>query len=417
VTAIAPPRGASSDQIERDPWRHAGWIWALLFVNGLTFAGVPTLVPFPSAAVQAVTQVALALALVWVLLMNRQKLARPNLCLGLFTLLVLCSLVTSVRLNTGIGSLLRELRFATFLAVLWLLTPLWGRRDLPLARWHVRCLAVACATVVIGLIVGPGAAFQDGRLFGRIWPMAPTQVAHYAAVLSGMLIVAWVGGLVATRPALLAAGGGFAVVLLTQTRTAMIGLVVGVTAAMLSLVVQYPRARRGLVALLVVAILAALPLAGMVSNWFERGQSSEQLAGLTGRTQVWDRVLQQHRPGLERWLGAGLSNKSFGGLPIDNSWLAVYEDQGLVGGFIVAAILLTLLVTCLIRPRGPASALALFLVCYCAISSYTETGLGDASPYILDLAVAASLLMGPAVPAVSATRPRASMRETGRSPG
>jgi O-antigen ligase len=404
-------------RLERDPWRHAGWIWALLFVNGLTFSAVPTLLPIPEPVVQIVAQAALGLAFVSVLIMNRQKLVRPNLCLGLFTLLLLCSLITSVRLNTGTGSLARELRFATFLAVLWLLTPLWGRRDLQLARWHVRCLAVACATVVVGLILGPGAALQGGRLSGRIWPIAATQVGHYAAVLSGMLIVAWIGGLLTTRPALVVAGAGFVIVLLTQTRTAMIGLVVGVAAAMLSLVVQYPRARRGLVVLLVAGMLAALPLAGVASDWFERGQSSEQLAGLTGRTQVWDRVLQQQRSGLERWLGAGLSNKSFEGLPIDNSWLAVYEDQGLVGGFIVAAILLTLLVTCLIRPRGPASALALFLVCYCAIASYTETGLGDASPYILDLVVAASLLMGPAVASVSAARPRASMRGTGRSPG
>ncbi|MFF3879093.1 O-antigen ligase domain-containing protein, partial [Streptomyces sp. NPDC001978] len=33
---------------------------------------------------------------------------------------------------------------------------------------------------------------------------------------------------------------------------------------------------------------------------------------------------------------------------------------------------------------------------YCAIASYTEAGLGDASPYLLHLAVAASLLAAPA---------------------
>jgi hypothetical protein len=33
-----------------------------------------------------------------------------------------------------------------------------------------------------------------------------------------------------------------------------------------------------------------------------------------------------------------------------------------------------------------------FLVVYCAVASYTEVGLGDASPYLLHLVVAASLL-------------------------
>ena len=82
--------------------------------------------------------------------------------------------MTSVRLNPGIGTLARDIRFAIFVAVLWLLTPLWGRRDLLLARWHVRCLAVACGTVVLGLVISPGGAFLDGRLYNSIWPSPST---------------------------------------------------------------------------------------------------------------------------------------------------------------------------------------------------------------------------------------------------
>jgi hypothetical protein len=393
---------------ERGAWRHAGFIWALLILNGLAFAAVPTLVPLPTGLVKFVTQSALAVAFVWALLLNRDRLVRPNLCLGLFSILALSSLVTSIRLNDGIGSLARDVRFVTFLAVLWLLTPLWGRRDMLLARWHVRCLAVLCGTVVLGLVISPGGAFLDGRLYNRIWPTPSTQVAHYAAVLTGMVIVAWLGGIMKARPALATASAGFAIVVLTHTRTATIGLIVGVTAAMLSLVVVRRRARRSLVVLLIVAAVAAVPFGGLVSTWFDRGQSSEELSGLTGRAKVWNQIVDEHRSGLDQWLGSGLSNKSFQGLPIDNSWLAVYQDQGLIGVLIVAAILVILLVTSLIRPRGPASALALFLVVYCAIASYTETGLGDASPYILDLAVAASLLMPPLMTSVSAPRARAS---------
>jgi len=408
VSTAAFSADVDAVDVEHGAWRHARFIWALLIVNGLTFAGMPTLVPMPSGVLQLVTQGALALAFVWVLLVNRDRLVRPNLCLGLYSVLALSTLVTSVRINAGIGSLVRDVRLAAFLAVLWLLTPLWGRRDMLLARWHVRCLAVICGTVVVGLIISPGGAFLDGRLYNRIWPMPSPQVAHYAAVLTGMVIVAWFSGLIKTRPALATAAAGFVIVLLTHTRTATIGLLAGVTAAMLSLLVVRRRARRALVVLVVVAGLAAVPFAGLVSTWFDRGQSSEELSGLTGRAKVWDQILDEHRSNLDQWLGSGLSNKSFNGLPIDNSWLTVYQEQGLIGDLIVLAILVVLLVTSLIRPRGPASALALFLVVYCAIASYTETGLGDASPYILDLAVAASLLMPPLMTSVSAPRARAS---------
>jgi len=380
----------------------------LLFANCLTFSEVPALVPLPSAFVKVTAQAALAAAFGWVLLVNRHRLVRPNVCLALFSALALSSLVTSIRLDMGAGSLVREIRLAAFLAVLWLLTPLWGRHDMALARWHMRCLAAACGTVVLGLLISPGGAFLYGRLAGRIWPIPPTQVAHYAAVLTGMAIVAWLSGIVRTRLALSTAAVGFIIVLLTHTRTAMIGLVVGVTAAMLSLVLVHRRARRSFVVLLVVGTLAAVPFAGLVSGWFERGQSSEQLSGLTGRTQVWDRIVDEPRSGLERWLGTGLSDKTFDGLPIDNSWLAVYHDQGLVGCLLLAAIVIVLLVKILAGPRGPATALALFLLCYCVIASYTETGLGDASPYILDLAVAASLLVPPVALPVSTGRARAS---------
>jgi hypothetical protein len=90
-----------------------------------------------------------------------------------------------------------------------------------------------------------------------------------------------------------------------------------------------------------------------------------------------------------------MSNDSFDGLPIDSSWLSTYLDQGLVGDVIDGALLLLLLLLALSRPRGPSRAMVLFLVVYCFISSFTETGLGDASPYLLDLTVAMSLIAAP----------------------
>ena len=56
-------------------------------------------------------------------------------------------------------------------------------------------------------------------------------------------------------------------------------------------------------------------------------------------------------------------------------------------------ILVFLLVTAYFQPRGVQRALALFLVTYCVVASFTEVGFTDVSPYLLDLFVAASLLV------------------------
>ncbi|NED07516.1 O-antigen ligase domain-containing protein, partial [Streptomyces sp. SID6648] len=99
--------------------------------------------------------------------------------------------------------------------------------------------------------------------------------------------------------------------------------------------------------------------------------------------------------------------------PIDNSWLAVYHEQGLIGVALVAAVLAVLGGVALLRPPSPARACAIFLIGYCALASYTEAGLGDASPYLLHLAVAASLLAPPA-PAVLPTAPAPPRRRVPR---
>ena len=113
------------------------------------------------------------------------------------------------------------------------------------------------------------------------------------------------------------------------------------------------------------------------------------------RTKVWTEIARLQRPWLEAVFGSGLSNKSFNGLAIDSNWLSVYLDQGWVGLFIDAMLLLVLLVVAVTSARGVRRAIALFLVVYCMLASITETGLGDASPYLLELAVAASLLAAP----------------------
>jgi hypothetical protein len=146
----------------------------------------------------------------------------------------------------------------------------------------------------------------------------------------------------------------------------------------------------------VISIIAATFFAPLIVGWLWRGQSLEEATQLTGRTKVWSSIFGLQRPWLEELFGSGLSNKSFNGLPIDSNWLAVYLDQGWFGVIVDAALLIILILLAATYRRGVRRALALFLVAYCLMASITETGLGDASPYLLELVVAASLLAAPA---------------------
>jgi hypothetical protein len=132
---------------------------------------------------------------------------------------------------------------------------------------------------------------------------------------------------------------------------------------------------------------------GAIQVWLQRGQDAEQLTTLTGRAKVWDLLLAKDRTPLEELLGVGLTDKSFAGLPIDSAWYAVYNEQGWFGIVLVVSILATLLGTAILRPPSIHRACAIFLVVYSCVASYTEVGLSDASPYLLNLAVAASLLV------------------------
>ena len=79
-------------------------------------------------------------------------------------------------------------------------------------------------------------------------------------------------------------------------------------------------------------------------------------------------------------------------MPIDNSWYATFVDKGLLGDVLCAAILISLFMLAATRPWDSSLAIAVFIIVYCAVTSTTETGLGDVSPYLLDLTVAAALL-------------------------
>ncbi|MGH3097563.1 MAG: hypothetical protein ACRDMV_16390 [Streptosporangiales bacterium] len=380
-------------RMEQRVLRRVKITWLLLLLNVLTYySAMPTLLGIPGTVGKVCTQVALLAALLLALTTNRPITVRPNVALVLITLLVAGSLVAVFHAQFALGAVFRTGRLAGFIAVLWLLSPWWGREDLLFVKAHLTGVWAVLGSVCLGVALAPGLALQDNRLTGAIWPVPPTQVAHYAAVATGLAIVLWLSGRLRRELALLSVAIAVPMLLLTHTRTALVAMLAGVFIAGLSLFTARARVRRAFAVGFIVLSLGMLTVSSLVTTWLARGQDTEQLMQLTGRTKVWDAVVAEPRTAFEYIFGFGLTNKSFNGLPIDSNWLAAYHDQGLFGVTVTAALLLFLLVLAAFRPQGPKRALAIFLVVYSFVASFTETGPSDASLYLLEVALAAILL-------------------------
>jgi hypothetical protein len=397
ITAVRPLRSralrAPEDPAERRTRRRIYLTYGLLLFNTLTYFPGMSVVHFPSFVGKGLQQGALPLALLLALSLNRRFIIRPNVFLCLVSVLTLGTYITALQ-PEHLGALFRVVRLTEFVLVLWLLTPWWGRRDLLLVRCHLTGLSIALGSVVLGLMVSPHKARVGGRLVGAVWPIQSTQVAHYAAVLTGLMVVLWFCGYLRGRTTALTAIAAMAILILTHTRTALFAMIAGVLVAGMSLIVAKARARQFFAITGAVSAVVVMTLSTFITTWLERGQGSTGgLQNLTGRTKVWGPLLAAPRDKFVEIFGAGLSNDSFNGAPIDSNWLASYQEQGLWGVFVCAAILVFLLVAAYFQPRGVQRALALFLITYALVASFTEVGFTNVSPYLLDLFVAASLLV------------------------
>lgn len=372
--------------------------WGLLFFNALTFYPGISLFHIPSTIGKGIAQAALPVALIVALSLNRRLVIRPNVFMCLLTLLVVEALLTSLELQ-HFGTVFRTFRLGIYVFVLWLLTPWWGRSDLLLVRSHLRVLGIVLASVIVGLILSPGRAMAGGRLGGAIWPIPSTQVAHYAAMTTGLVVVLWFCGHMRNKTTLLIVLASLTMLILTHTRTALVAMIAGILVAGMSLIAARARVRRLFATVGAILGVAILTASSELANWLARGEGSKELFALTGRTVIWGELLTSPRNRFDEIFGIGLNNSSFNGLPIDSNWLASYNEQGWFGVIACGVILAFLLITAYLQLRGVRRALALFIITYCLIASFTEVGFTDVSPYLLELTVAASLL-------ASASRPK-----------
>jgi hypothetical protein len=392
-TRARVPAEVSAERRELWIRRRVGIAWGLLVLNAATFyPGFPLVLPIPHRIGEAITQGALPVAILVALTVNRRIIVRPNVFLCLMSVLVLDAVLTSMQ-AASLGTIYRSFRLAEFIAALWLLSPWWGRRDLLLVRAHLISLSVLLGSVLVGLLAHPGAALGGGRLTGVVWPIPATEVGHYAAIITGLVVVLWLGGMLAGRPTLLIVVTAVGLLFLSHTRTALIGMVAGILIAGLSLYTAKGRVRKFFAAAGVLASVTVLTAVGVITTWLARGENSQELASLTGRTNFWELVVHLPRNKFQEIFGFGLSNTSINGLPIDSNWLAAYMQQGLLGVIIGAAALLFLFVVAFFQPLGIKRALALFLITYTLIASFTQVGFANATTYLLELTLAASLLV------------------------
>ncbi len=271
-------------------------------------------------------------------------------------------------------------------------------------RSQLVCLWIILGTLLLGIFIAPSKAFSlnygSARLDDVVWPMPATAVGHYMAELMGLIILLWACGMMRRKPALVAIGLAFVALIASHTRTALVAMLIGLLVAGLSLFVSNRGVRRAFAISLVVMVVIVLPLSPLISTWLARGQNADALSHLSGRTSYWGLVLSESRPETNKIFGSGMTDDAVinqgpgqNGLPIDSSWLATYQNQGVVGCVLIGLMFLILVITAVLRPRGPTRAMALFLIVFTLVGSYTSTGVGEASPLLLDLTLAASLLV------------------------
>ena len=311
LTAVRPRGSAglatSEEADEQRIRRRVGVAYGLLVFNTMTFYPGVAFIHIPSAVGKGIAQAALPLALLVILSPNRCGLVRPNLFLCLVSLLVLGAFLATME-PQHFGTIYRTFRLAGFVFALWLLTPWWGCRRARPAGCHVKAYSILLGSAVVGLMVSPHKALAAGRLTGAVWPIPPTQLAHYAAVVVGVVVILWFCGHMRGRTAAIATCGSGIILILTHTRTALAAMVAAILVAGLSLIVAKARVRKLFAIAGAMAGVAIITLSGFITSWLARGEGTTELTNLTGRTKVWGPLLAFPRNKFQEIFGFGLSN-------------------------------------------------------------------------------------------------------------
>lgn len=259
-------------------------------------------------------------------------------------------------------------------------------------------LCIGMATVgmisaVTGLALGGG----EGRLSGGIPPLSPNEIALLSGfptlVLFHQALRAQVRWWHVTLLVVLAG-----ILLLSESRTALFAVAV---AALMMLVML-----RKLPIQTIVAGLITLPIASylifatsIIQHMIAREDSASVMT-LNSRTISWSVVLNLPIDSWQRWIGAGLSQKTIAvqgqywdEQVFDSSWISLLAQTGIIGTALVAIWVVATIHASLTTKK--LRSLLLPLIAFLLIRSVMENGLLDAGVLFLAFLVIA-LMVEPA---------------------
>ena len=139
---------------------------------------------------------------------------------------------------------------------------------------------------------------------------------------------------------------------------------------------------------------------GSLHTWLLGGQGTQQISSLSGRTTSWQAVLDEKVSIQTAIIGHGLGNKrvllrrgegDIDVMAIDNSWLSLYWETGLLAVIIVGLALVLAWISVLRAPTPYIRACGALLLGYVTVASLNESGLSDLSSMTLHLLVAAAV--------------------------
>ncbi|MEU4396660.1 O-antigen ligase family protein [Kribbella sp. NPDC023855] len=323
----------------------------------------------------------------------------------LYVVYAMAATATAFLLSEPGGPLLR---LARLLIGLLLLLMLWRpliRVPERLLRAHMFAHLALALTVVLSVIWRPEVAwrplstFGTGyRLQGVLIPMLPPRVGEVGAILLGLALIGFVYRKVAFVPASAMIGIGLVLVALSRTRTAAAAVAVGLVLAL------FLTRKTWLGRIASISAPALMGLAFLVvpslHTWLLRGQGTKQISSLSGRTTSWQYVLDEEVSLQTAIIGHGLGNKrvllrrgegDIDVMAIDNSWLSLYWETGLLAVAIVGIAFIVAWISVLRAPTPYIKAGGALLLGYVSVASLNESGLSDLSSMTLHLLVAAAV--------------------------
>jgi hypothetical protein len=290
---------------------------------------------------------------------------------SLYLLYVLFATATAFLLAEPQGPLMRLARFLIGLVLLFLLWRPLVQVPERLIRAHLWAHLLLATTVMLSLAYAPSQAWRPlrslgagYRLQGVIIPMLPPRVGEVGAILLGLALIGFVCKKLAAVPA--------------------------------------PKTWAGRIFSLGVPALIGLAFLtiGSLHTWLLRGQGTQQISSLSGRTTSWQAVLDEKVSLQTAIIGHGLGNKrvllrrgegDIDVMAIDNSWLGLYWETGLLAVTIVGIALIVAWISVLRAPTPYVKACGAMLLGYITAASLNESGLSDLSSMTLHLLVAAAV--------------------------